>query len=371
MKTSHFVSNKRPEFRLGLTLFLIFGIASCLPGPLSLVPNVDAASVAATQRLVKKLRKQIESLKAQLATALRPEPVSPPFIDLVTVGNPGNTMDPEDGDSFGAGMQNFGAVPYEFKIGKCEVTLTQYAAFLNAVAVTDTYGLYNANLATDENIAGIERSGTSGSYTYRVIGSGNRPVTYVNWFDAARFCNWLHNGRPTGAQDTATTEMGAYSLNGSTSGGFTITRNPGAKVWVPSEDEWYKAAYHSPGGTGDDYFLYPTGSDTRPGNAIGALANQANSRTPNNFYSITQSADFSSTQNYLTDGGSYSGSGAYYGTFDQGGNVFEWNDAVISDNRGARGGSWGDSGDDMRASTRLRATPNLETDWLGFRIAAP
>jgi formylglycine-generating enzyme len=104
---------------------------------------------------------------------------------------------------------------------------------------------------------------------------------------------------------------------------------------------------------------------------IGALANEANFRLPNNFYSITQSADFSSTQNYLTGAGAYPGSRAFYGTFDQGGNVFEWNDAVIDDYRGGRGGSWNDSEDTMRASTRLRAGPDLETDWLGFRVAAP
>ena len=78
-----------------------------------------------------------------------------------------------------------------------------------------------------------------------VAGSGNKPITFVSWFDAARFCNWLHNGQPSGAQNAATTEDGAYTLNGATSG-VAISKNATAKVWIPSENEWYKAAYYDP-----------------------------------------------------------------------------------------------------------------------------
>ena len=199
------------------------------------------------------------------------------------------------------------------------------------VAATDAHNLYNARMATDLNSAGIAQSGSPGSFTYAVIGTGTRPVTYVSWFDAARFCNWLHNGRPSGAQDATTTENGAYPLNGATSGGLTITRNPGAKYWIPSEDEWYKAAYHQASGQGgdvDNYWLYPTGSNAIPGNTIGSSANHANIFT--SVYSVTQSGIYDANQNYLTVVGSYPDSASFYGTFDQGGNAWEWNDAVIS-----------------------------------------
>ena len=199
-------------------------------------------------------------------------------IDLANVGNAGNAAD----------TTGFGAVSYDYEIGKCDVTIGQYTAFLNAVAKTDTYGLYNTNMATNLNVAGIARSGSSGSYTYLVMdnagSSANRPITYVSWFDAARFSNWMANGQPTGAQVGTTTENGAYTLNGATSGvGFTKnTTNPNTAAavnwWIPSENEWYKAAYYSPslnGGTGG-YWLYPTQSNTDPGNTIGAGANQAN-----------------------------------------------------------------------------------------------
>jgi sulfatase modifying factor 1 len=278
------------------------------------------------------------------------------------VGNAANAADPEDGDSWTGGVQNFGAVPYEFKIGKTEVSLAQYAAFLNAVAATDTHGLYNENLATYPPVAGITRSGTPGSHAYAVIGTGDRPVTYVSWFDAARFCNWLHNGRPTGSQDAGTTERGAYTLDGATSGGLSISRNPGAKFWIPSEDEWYKAAFHQPstaGGDGDGYWLYATRSNIAP-TAVTPPGSGA-------------SANYNTAVGALTPGGAYTGSASYYGTFDQGGNVFEWNDAVIlASHRGLRGGAWAYPESDLRSSPRYNdVLPTNESHVVGFRVAGP
>jgi formylglycine-generating enzyme required for sulfatase activity len=198
----------------------------------------------------------------------------------------------------------------------------------------------------------------------------------VSWFDAARYCNWEHNECPTGVQDASTTERGAYTLDGATSGGLDITRNPGAKYWIPSEDEWYKAAYHQPqseGGPVDDYWDYPTRSDepNAPGNTIGPAENQANITVSGN-YSVTQSGSYDSNQNYLTDGGSYEGSAGPYGTFDQGGNVREWNDAVISDSfRGVWGGSWNNDELDLRSSSRDFEAPDCKDNLIGFRVASP
>jgi len=370
---------KNRSLASALLCSLLFGLA----GPSGLVPDAEAGSSKDKKKL-KKLKKQsnalritIVNLQAQLAAARRPVPDPVPFVEMVTVGNVGNAADPEDGDNNTGGVQNYGAVPYVFQIGKYEVSLAEYTAFLNAVAAADTNSLYNASMGTDLNSAGIERSGADGSYTYTVIGSGDRPVTYVSWFDCARFCNWLHNGRPTGVQDGSTTERGAYTLDGATSGGLDIIVNRGAKFWIPSEDEWYKAAYHQPsgqGGDGDDYWIYPTGSNTVPGNDIGPLplANQVNHRTPDNNYSVTESSSYDSNQNYLTVGGSYEGSASFYGTFDQGGNVFEWNDAVIfSLFRGLRGGSWDNNEIILRSSFRNLDDPGLETGKIGFRIASP
>ena len=284
-------------------------------------------------------------------------------LDFVTIGNPGNPNDT-------APSTGFGAVGYTYNIGTYEVTLLQYTAFLNAVAQTDTYSLYNPSMGSDLNIKGIERTGSSGSYSYSTFGDAARPVTYVSWFDAARFTNWLHNGQPAGLQTAATTENGAYSLLGATSG-VSFTKNGLAQYWIPSENEWYKAAYYQPsavGGDTDGYWLYPTKSNNAPGNNIGASANQTNIYDGVD-YSVTQNPSQSSSQNYLTAGGSYSASASYYGTYDQGGNVGELNDAVIGSGRGLRGGSWGDAEDILRANYATDTAPTTENKGIGFRVA--
>ena len=181
----------------------------------------------------------------------------------------------------------------------------------------------------------------------------------------------MTNGQPTGSQTALTTENGAYTLSGATSG--IITKNPGATWYIPTEDEWYKAAYYDPtlnSGSGG-YYTYPTRSNTAPGNTIGSGANQVNYRKAG-VYSVTQSSSNSGSQNYLTDVGAFSESGSAYGTYDQGGNVFQWNDDVTSDSsRGFRGGSWSDGdSNNLRSGQRLYNVPTLHKFNLGFRLAS-
>jgi sulfatase modifying factor 1 len=307
-------------------------------------------------------------------------------IDTVPIGNPGNVADTA---VMGDGTSGYGSVGYVYNIGKYEVTVGQYAAFLNAVAATaDTYGLYNPSMTSDLNTAGIAQIGFLGNYTYSVIGSPNHPVTYINWGDAARFANWLHNGQPAGAQDSSTTEDGAYTLNGATSDAalFPITRNAGAKWFIPSENEWYKAAFHQPsaqGGDSDNYWNYPMRTNSVPFSDQPPGATPDNTRVgnfyeddglPNGYddgYAATGSSSYSSSQNYLTDVGAYASSPSFYGTFDQGGNAFEWNDAQINGvSRGARGGAFGNDASVVEAAmSRYDIPPTYDNTALGFRVA--
>jgi len=290
-------------------------------------------------------------------------------IDWVTVGDPGNAAD----------NTTYGAVADAYRIGKYEVTIQQYTDFLNAVAQSDPYSLYDPVMANNGNIAGISQSGTSGEFSYSVIGPlgttpagasspGNRPVTFVSWFDAARFANWMQNGQGSGS-----TETGAYTLVGGQTSGTAPAKNPGAQYYIPTENEWYKAAYYKGGSTNAGYWDYATQSDTDPGNTIGSGANQANYQA--GAYAVTGSSSFDdSTQNYLTDVGAFSSSVSAYGTFDQSGNVYEWNDLAGTSGllRGLRGGDWNiNVASDLSSSSRTTDVPSLGNSFIGFRLASP
>jgi formylglycine-generating enzyme required for sulfatase activity len=176
----------------------------------------------------------------------------------------------------------------------------------------------------------------------------------------------MNNGATTGAS----TETGAYTLKGAISG-VGITKNDGATWWIPSLNEWYKAAYYKGSGTDAGYWDYPTQSDAAPGNTIGGATNQANYVT--GVWPVTQqSGPVSSSQNYLTDVGAFSNSTSAYGSFDQGGNVYEWNDAVIAGSRrGFHGGSWNDPNGviDLQSTALNNAAPTTEISSIGFRVA--
>jgi formylglycine-generating enzyme len=191
-------------------------------------------------------------------------------IDTVPAGNPGNANDPSTGNLYGG-------VAYNYRIDKFDVTVGQYTDFLNAVAATDTYGLYDPGMAIDGSTRGIARIGAAGNYAYSVIGSPNKPITEVSWGDAARFANWLDNGQPTGLEGVGTTETGTYTLNGAITDAAmsAVSRDAGAKRVIPTENEWYKAAYYDP--TAGHYWSYATGTDTKTISALpGSTPNAAN-----------------------------------------------------------------------------------------------
>ena len=130
---------------------------------------------------------RVAALVVALLTSLA-LPAHAVTIDWVPVGDPGNTADT-------TGQPNpAGAVVDAFRIMKFEFTNQQYTDFLNSLAATDTYSLYNASMGSNAR-GGITRSGASGSYTYAAKPNmGDKPVLFVSWFDAARVSNWLMNG---------------------------------------------------------------------------------------------------------------------------------------------------------------------------------
>ena len=296
-------------------------------------------------------------------------------LEMVPVGNAGNAADPFNPDGYG----NLGAVPYNYNIGKYDVTAGQYTAFLNAVAKTDTYGLYNSNMANAASMGadyvgcGISQTGTSGNYTYATTKNANFPVNYVSFWDSCRFTNWLQNGQPTGVNEGAgTTETGAYDLTNPTAlANNTVTRTTGASWAVASENEWYKAAYYDPtkrGGAG--YWMYPTRSDTAPGNSLALAAT-----TPNeaNYYGDwgTKNYGYMDPINFLTPVGMFAASPSAYSTFDQGGDVWQWNDtvALYSPARVLRGGSFYRDDNSLLSGICGEPHPASENEGLGFRVS--
>jgi formylglycine-generating enzyme len=358
--------------------------------------------------------------------------------EWATVGDADNPNDPLIGlpDPSHQRPPRRGSVSHVYSISKYETTIGQYTAFLNAVAKSDPHGLYHADLGQQDSIRGISRAGTEGNYVYYVknlhsfLGGGISaylPVTYVGYFEAARFVNWLHNGQGNGS-----TETGAYTISkgeitrASRSGGvvtlttaqphtlssgdrvmvsasdlsgtfvvsaitdttfsyllggadfaeqdrtgsmtgISATHNSDARYWIPTENEWYKAAYYdlSPQGPADDYWLYPWRSDVLEGR-------------PANFYNGTYTVSGRPNPplgyTFLTDVRVFSEVPSYYGTVNQAGNVEEWTEGdTFSGGPRPRGGHW--QGPAEEAPARMSSysdtflAPNGRGPLVGFRVA--
>jgi formylglycine-generating enzyme required for sulfatase activity len=277
-------------------------------------------------------------------------------IDWVTVGDPENPAD----------ATGFGAVPYVFQIAKHEVSNEQYVEFLNAIAKSDPHGLWSesmgAPLLRDLGQGGIqenlpvfaERTGSPGAYRYACRpGWEKKPVVYVTFLSAMRFANWRHHGGGSGD-----TENGAYDL----AMGGLAPREAGARVWIPSEDEWYKAAYYQPaskGGPAGGYWRYATRSNDQP-KAVEPGSELVNAAIFGHMHQFRLLAPVGSVPN----------ASSHYGTLDQAGNAWEWNEAILfGTKRGIRGGSVSHPYEYLQSIVRSNARPEREYPSTGFRLA--
>lgn len=256
--------------------------------------------------------------------------------EYVEVTDPGN-----QGDA----VNSFkGRVNYAYYMARTELSNKSYCRFLNAVVpLSDPYGLYNENMSTGA-CGGIVRKKNGSRYTYCCKkGWENRPVVYVDYYDIARYANWMHYGCPVvercGVGSTEGTDtQGAYNTEDFEAvrrGQKPVyasfgKRNRGARFWIPDDDEWYKAAYYNPKKTGNrKYHDFPTQTSDAP-----SLAD-ANYMAGNE---LSVGKPY-----YVAPVDSFSHAPSYYGTLQQGGNVWEWTEdwqyGVVG-TRCLRGGSW-------------------------------
>lgn len=273
----------------------------------------------------------------------------------VTVGTSGNPAD----------KTGFGGVAYEFQIMKFEVTVREYAEFLDCVArQSDPHQLWvpamGEHVITDLGQGGIRkdvpqcilREGVPGSWKYLPVPERKScPVFFVSFFSALRYANWLHNGCQNGE-----TESGAYDLTQ----GARVERSAEAKVWLPSEDEWYKAAYFQPeelGGPEGSYWRFPMCTEERPINADPGSE-------------VTHAACFSRGFSGIAPVGSYPNAKAPCGALDMGGNVWEWIEtSVFESKRVLRGGSSPHNWEKLQSNVRSNASPDRWYPDTGFRLA--
>jgi formylglycine-generating enzyme required for sulfatase activity len=194
-----------------------------------------------------------------------------PF-DWVTIGAPGNrpASQQEAPDLFPPNVPTpiiTGAVPYNYRITRTEVTAGQWLDFLNAYWPYATFATNDLILTGFYIRAANTTPGQNPGY-HLLPGGANKPMQ-TSWQMVARYTNWLSNGRGTtaaafasGAYDTST-----FTQNADHSWNDQLTHTAGAHYWIPTLDEWTKAMYYDPSGNGpgqDRYFRYPISSDSPP-----------------------------------------------------------------------------------------------------------
>ncbi len=219
-----------------------------------------------------------------------------------------------------------------FEIQRFEVTNTEYASFLNAVArESDPQALYSP-LMSQHFWGGILRREDHGRARYFVRPGYERlPVTFVSWLSAARYANWLAFGRPdTGRSEFGTTEgnheSGAYNTS-ALRDGTPGERNPEAPYFIPTCGEWIYSAFFNPATGQLQKYI---GGDKPPMPGPPKLG----SRTAN-YYAGAWALPFP----HLSSVDQYENNKSAFGTLNQSGNVMEWVETTYGRNQMALGGS--------------------------------
>jgi formylglycine-generating enzyme required for sulfatase activity len=311
-------------------------------------------------------------------------------IDFVTVGAVGNAAYPGDGTPNNR-AQGRGGVNYEYRIGRYEVTTAQWVEFFNAAYDRPASDRIPHLLPPEFWGAVPTTPNTQGGLRWRVpAGNESRPTGDISWRMAAIYCNWLHNDKASTREAFLT---GAYDVStfGYTGDVFTdqLTKSPGAKYWIPTWDEWLKAAHYDPNKANPDgsvggWWRYSTTSDTAPAyGPPGVNVRTSGPLGPDPNGPLAQAnagwdgLNFPGFNPFAVPLGAYSNVMSPWGLFDTAGGTREWCEEAILVNdlfpafRVFEGSAWTFSqafGSDM-IGPREGDFPSLSTYDLGFRIA--
>jgi len=260
-------------------------------------------------------------------------------MDFTTIGSAGNSAD----------NTGYGSMDNNYRIGTYEVSRGMIDAYNN---------INGSGMDTFASMYDMTSYGGNGA---------NRPATGVSWNEAARFVNWLNTSQGySAAYKTFGVPANFHiMLWNSSDTGYDASnpyRNSNAHYFLPSENEWYKAAYYDPNSS--SYDDYATGSDTAPSAvAGGTIAGSAVYGQPfgNGPADVNQAGGLSS-----------------FGTMGQGGNVRELIESahsgghLVNEDRAIRGGYWASNSSKLQSSERndIAADWETETRHIGFRVAS-
>jgi formylglycine-generating enzyme required for sulfatase activity len=258
-------------------------------------------------------------------------------LDFTTIGNPGNAAD----------TTGYGSVGYTYRIGT-------YAISQNQIDAATVSGLVNV---------------VAGAW------SGDKPAANMTWYESAAFVNWLNTSK--GFQPAynltwsgSTWSMALWTVTDAGYDASNLYRNSLAKYFLPSENEFYKAAYGKSDGSG--YYIYPPAPTYRYPPVIINEPAPVDSGTDAETAVYNQPVPQGPASVYEAGGLSS------YGTMGQGGNIWGWEESAYdgvnddpAENRGLRGGHWLGAERNLQSSYRfLRYAPDGEASGFGFRVAS-
>jgi formylglycine-generating enzyme required for sulfatase activity len=256
-----------------------------------------------------------------------------------TIGAVGNA--PFTGPTPYGDIAPVGGVNYEYRMAKMEVTTAQWVEFANAASeIGADFRIGEGPIGGYRQVGNFPNGRPRWGLLTTIPNAGLLPVQGIKWLNAARLCNWLHNDKAltlealaTGAYDTSTFGRVMNPQTGGYQRTDALTHLPGAKFWIPTRDEWTKAAFFDPNryGAGQGgYWTYSTSSDTAPIIGPESAGGQTNAGYTN----------YSDVAAFLL--GAHPNTTSPWGLLDVSGGSQEWQETVIDPSRLSRfyGGSY-------------------------------